>query len=96
MDIVLRNEVVEQAKAGDKCIITGTVIVVPDISQLYAPGKYPEASKGANTRGRDVFGGNTGLKALGCRDLTYKLSFLGCRVQPAEAKVSPESVLTGV
>ena len=31
--------------------------------------------------------GSTGLKALGVRELTYKLSFLACMIQPADARV---------
>src|SRR4051812_12997355 len=34
MKIVLRHECVELAKPGDKCTFTGSLIVVPDISQL--------------------------------------------------------------
>lgn len=34
MDIIMRNECVEKAKAGDRIIITGTPIVVPDVAQL--------------------------------------------------------------
>jgi DNA replication licensing factor MCM6 len=34
MEIIVRNEVVEKAKAGDKVIVTGSAIVVPDITQL--------------------------------------------------------------
>lgn len=34
MDIIMRNECVEKAKAGDRVIITGTPIVVPDVAQL--------------------------------------------------------------
>ncbi|KAG0639328.1 MCM2/3/5 family-domain-containing protein [Tuber brumale] len=30
LDIILRGEIVERAKAGEKCIFTGTLIVVPD------------------------------------------------------------------
>ncbi len=30
----MRNECVEKAKAGDRIIITGTPIVVPDVAQL--------------------------------------------------------------
>ncbi|CAZ85275.1 unnamed protein product [Tuber melanosporum] len=32
LDIILRGEIVERAKAGEKCIFTGTLIVVPDVS----------------------------------------------------------------
>ncbi len=34
IDVILRNECVERAKAGDKIIMNGTPLVVPDISQL--------------------------------------------------------------
>lgn len=38
LDVILRSELVERAKAGDKCVFTGTFIVVPDVSQLGLPG----------------------------------------------------------
>ena len=34
MDIIMRTECVEKAKAGDRVVITGTPIVVPDVAQL--------------------------------------------------------------
>ncbi|KAI5290513.1 MCM DNA helicase complex subunit mcm6, partial [Ascosphaera acerosa] len=84
MDVILRGEMVDRAKAGERCIFTGTLIVVPDVSQLGLPGVRPEASREAgNFRGTDVGGsGVTGLKALGVRDLTYRLAFLACMVTP--------------
>lgn len=39
MEIILRNELVERAKAGDRCTFTGCLIVVPDVAQLGLPGK---------------------------------------------------------
>ncbi|KAJ3172881.1 MCM DNA helicase complex subunit mcm6 [Geranomyces variabilis] len=89
IDVILRNETVERAKAGDKVIITGTPIVVPDVTQLI--GNRMEAQRADNGgRSKDGFGseGVTGLKSLGVRDLTYKMTFLGCFVRPAEAKTS--------
>ncbi|EER24195.1 DNA replication licensing factor mcm6, putative [Coccidioides posadasii C735 delta SOWgp] len=84
MDVILRGEMVDRAKAGERCIFTGTLIVIPDISQLGLPGIRPEASRDyGNTRGGDVGGsGVTGLKSLGVRDLTYRLAFLACMVTP--------------
>ncbi|KAI8049866.1 MCM2/3/5 family-domain-containing protein [Syncephalis plumigaleata] len=69
--------IVEMAKPGDRCVFTGTLIVVPDVGQLSVQG-----------RGREGYTseGVTGLKALGVRDLTYRLAFLACSVQSAEAK----------
>ncbi|ETI23345.1 hypothetical protein G647_05146 [Cladophialophora carrionii CBS 160.54] len=80
MDVILRGEQVERTKPGEKCIFTGTMIVVPDVSQLGIPGVKPEASKdNRNFRGADAGGaGVSGLKALGVRDLTYRMAFLAC------------------
>lgn len=85
LDVILRGEIVDRAKAGEKCIFTGALIVVPDVSQLGLPGLKPSAirdERGA-PRGADVGGaGVSGLKALGVRDLTYRLAFLACMVSP--------------
>jgi len=85
MDVILRGEMVDRAKAGEKCIFTGTVIVIPDVSQFRVPGVRPQAMRDTSnaTRGNDVGGsGVSGLKALGVRDLTYRMSFLACMVSP--------------
>ncbi|RAK71206.1 MCM DNA helicase complex subunit MCM6 [Aspergillus fijiensis CBS 313.89] len=84
MDIILRGEMVDRAKAGERCIFTGTLIVVPDVSQLGLPGVRPEAVRDDGAfRGSDIGGGGvSGLKALGIRDLTYRLAFLACMVTP--------------
>lgn len=75
----------DRAKAGEKCIFTGALIVVPDVSQLGLPGVRPTAIRDdRNTpRGNDVGGsGVSGLKSLGVRDLTYRLAFLANMVTP--------------
>ena len=85
MDVILRGEVVDRAKAGEKCIFTGALIVVPDVSQLGLPGLRPTAIRDDRNapRGADAGGsGVSGLKALGVRDLTYRLAFLACMVTP--------------
>ena len=85
MDVILRGEIVDRAKAGEKCVFTGSLIVVPDVSQLGLPGVRPQAMRDNRNapRGGDVGGnGVTGLKSLGVRDLTYRLAFLACMVTP--------------
>jgi DNA replication licensing factor MCM6 len=85
MDVILRGEMVDRAKAGEKCIFTGTLIVVPDVSQFRVPGSRVQTSRdNANApRGADAGGsGVSGLKQLGVRDLTYRLAFLACMVMP--------------
>jgi DNA replication licensing factor MCM6 len=88
MDVILRGEMVDRAKAGEKCVFTGALIVVPDVGQLGVPGKRLTAMRDdrGTPRGPESAagggGGVTGLKALGARDLTYKLAFLACMVNP--------------
>ncbi|KAA8571361.1 hypothetical protein EYC84_000679 [Monilinia fructicola] len=72
---------IDRAKAGEKCIFTGALIVVPDVSQLGLPGVRPMAIRDTQNRSGDA-SGVTGLKALGVRDLTYRLAFLSCMVTP--------------
>jgi DNA replication licensing factor MCM6 len=79
IDIILRGEMVDRAKAGEKCIFTGALIVVPDVSQLGLPGLKSVAVR--DDRGAEAGGsGVSGLKSLGVRDLTYRLAFLACMV----------------
>lgn len=100
MDIIVRNEMVERAKAGDKCLLTGTLIVIPDLSQLALPinklERMPEAGRvsGKNKPGLSN-DGVTGLKALGVRDLTYRLAFVASMVQSCAMPVSAMSVRYG-
>jgi len=78
VEIVLRAEAVESAQAGDRCEFTGSLIVVPDVSALNMPGASAETG---SRRGRDDKGeGLKGLKALGVRDLNYRMAFLACGV----------------
>ena len=85
LDVVLRGDCVERAKPGDRCKFTGTEIVVPDITQLGLPGVKPSSTMDNRGIARSSEGLNTGvsgLKSLGVRDLTYKISFLACHVTP--------------
>jgi len=83
MDVILRGEMVDRAKAGEKCVFTGTLIVVPDVSQFRVPGSRVQAVRDTQG-GNNEAGGNGvgGLKALGVRDLTYRMAFLANMVTP--------------
>ncbi|XP_069791270.1 DNA replication licensing factor MCM6 isoform X1 [Narcine bancroftii] len=80
VEVILRAEAVESAQAGDRCDFTGMLIVVPDVSQLTTPGVRAETS--SRVSGADGYEaeGVRGLRALGVRDLSYKLAFLACYV----------------
>eukprot|EP00177_Eucheuma_denticulatum_P000026 GFKZ01000055.1.p1 GENE.GFKZ01000055.1~~GFKZ01000055.1.p1 ORF type:complete len:922 (+),score=162.75 GFKZ01000055.1:259-3024(+) len=90
MDVILRNDNVESAKAGDKVILTGTLIVIPDAVSLAGAGeKVQAAPKGvAGLRGD----GYTGVKQFGVRELVYRTCFLACHVAAAEGKAGSTSI----
>lgn len=41
LDIILRGECVEMPQPGDRCDFIGTLVVIPDVSQLSVPGTLP-------------------------------------------------------
>ena len=78
VDIVIRNEMVDKVKPGDQCIFTGNLIVVPEVITLLRPGERKEVKRkvrGVKDRNSNMQG-ITGLKALGVREMNYKLIFL--------------------
>ncbi|XP_039900862.1 DNA replication licensing factor MCM6 [Simochromis diagramma] len=87
LEIILRAEAVETAQAGDRCDFTGTLIVVPDVSQLSTPGVRAETSTrvAGGPQGFES-DGLRGLKALGVRELSYRLAFLACNVAPTNPR----------
>lgn len=93
LDVIMRGEAVDRAKPGDKCKFTGTEIVIPDISQLGLPGLKAQSMKESVPVASDLNSGVTGLKALGVRDLTYKLAFYACHVASIVAKASDSAEL---
>jgi DNA replication licensing factor MCM6 len=87
MDVIVRNEMVERSKAGDKCVFTGSLVVLPDGSALARVGdptgmtrSAPRPSDAATGGG----GGIRGLKALGVREMTYRTCFLVSSVLSVE------------
>ena len=95
IDVILRNDIVERVKAGDKCLFTGSLIVVPDISQLSKPGERVESIRPSGRRGDSAFAndGVSGLRSLGVRELTYKLCFLASFAAPVSAPFPQPSKL---
>ncbi|CAF1919093.1 unnamed protein product [Brassica napus] len=86
LDVILRHEIVEQARAGDTVIFTGAVIVLPDISAMASPGERAKCRRDSSQQKSSTAGheGFKGLKALGVRDLSYRLSFIANSVQIAD------------
>ncbi|XP_062012222.1 DNA replication licensing factor MCM6 isoform X2 [Rosa rugosa] len=88
LDVIIRHEIVEKARAGDTVIFTGTVVVIPDILALAAPGERSEVSRQASQRSNGAAGheGVRGLRALGVRDLSYRLAFIANSVQISDGR----------
>lgn len=88
VDVVLRNGAVDKAKAGDRLIFTGTLVVIPDVTQLYKAGQVTTASSrpSSGVSGKGGAEGITGLKALGVRDLTYRVAFVAQSVAKGSAR----------
>ncbi|TID29268.1 hypothetical protein CANINC_002064 [Pichia inconspicua] len=80
LDIILRGELVDKAKPGDKCKFTGTEIVLPDVSQYQLPGIKAATLRMRGTSSADSLASGINMKSLGARELTYKIAFLGCHV----------------
>ncbi|XP_037816232.1 DNA replication licensing factor Mcm6 [Lucilia sericata] len=84
VEIILRSELVETVQAGDRYDFTGTLIVVPDVGVLSMPGA--KADMGSRHKPGDGPEGLTGLKALGMRELNYRMAFLACSVQATNVR----------
>lgn len=87
LDIILRGELVDKAKPGDKCKFTGTEIVLPDITQYQLPGiKAATIRTRGSSAASDPLTSGINMRSLGARDLTYKIAFLGCHVSSMSGK----------
>mmetsp|Transcript_23453 Transcript_23453/g.34611 ORF Transcript_23453/g.34611 Transcript_23453/m.34611 type:complete len:967 (-) Transcript_23453:82-2982(-) len=86
IDVIVRNEMVERAKAGDACVFTGSLVVLPDGSALARSGEAPRRL-GRNEQNNQNGGGGgvRGLKALGVRELTYRTCFVASSVISVQA-----------
>ncbi|XP_019559553.3 DNA replication licensing factor Mcm6 [Aedes albopictus] len=85
VEVILRAEIVETVQAGDRYDFTGTLIVVPDVGALQMPGAKAEIGS-RHKQGDNAVEGIRGLKALGVRDLNYKMAFLACSVQATSSR----------
>lgn len=78
VDVILRHELVDYAKPGERLVFTGTLVAVPEIASFLTPGERQQVSlKHEGIRARDrSLDSVTGLKALGIKELNYKLVFM--------------------
>lgn len=86
VEVILRAETVESVQAGDRYDFTGTLIVVPDVGSLQFPGAKADIGSRHKQGEAAAAEGVRGLKALGVRDLNYRMSFLACSVQATTSR----------
>mmetsp|Transcript_35493 Transcript_35493/g.85907 ORF Transcript_35493/g.85907 Transcript_35493/m.85907 type:complete len:1130 (-) Transcript_35493:2-3391(-) len=88
IDVILRNEMVERlCKAGDKCLFTGSLVVLPDGSALARAGETTQATKSRAAPPDAASGGGGGVKGLqqlGSREMTYRTCFVANSVLPLD------------
>eukprot|EP01071_Lankesteria_metandrocarpae_P006831 Lankesteria_metandrocarpae@DN4498_c0_g1_i1.p1 len=90
IDVIVRGDVCDRCKAGDKVIVAGCVLAVPDVPSLMKPGQIPKSvARDKMRHERSEFGlqdnAIKGLRNLGVRDLGYRLCFLGTHVRVVNA-----------
>lgn len=96
IDVILRHEIVEKTKAGDKSVFTGMFVVVPDVAGKKRSGENTVSSRqdsnagGAKTQDRGQ--GYGGLKNMGVKELTYRTVFIASGVQPLEIRTGVHNV----
>ena len=81
MDVLVRDEMVEQVKAGDKIVATGCLAVMPDSGGLARAG---EATVSSRTGQDGMAQGVTGTKQAGSREMTYRLLFMGSSIERSD------------
>ena len=87
IDVILRGELVEKVKPGDKVNFIGNIIVVPDIMALSKPGEkvQQQVKRDIVKREEQKIGeGISGLKNLGIKDMSYKLIFIANNIVISE------------
>ncbi|KAN0018811.1 hypothetical protein ACTFIU_008744 [Dictyostelium citrinum] len=95
LEIILRGDSVETARAGDTCTFVGTMNVIPDVSKMsignnaqIIKGIASTSKEGSSANGKDDFGGVGGLKDLGVREMNYRVCFFSQSVRSNVSKLS--------
>lgn len=91
IDVVLRNDACEKVKPGDRVVVTGSVIVVPEVVSLFKPGVKGQLDRTSMPQRTE--GGLRGLKQLGVRELSYKMSFLAESAIPLQIEGRREEAI---
>ncbi|RHW67650.1 DNA replication licensing factor MCM6 [Trypanosoma brucei equiperdum] len=89
MELIARNDAVEVAKPGDRIVAVGCPIVVPEVMKLFNQANRREvqremsSTQRAHQEAQQNLEGATGLRALGVRELNYRMCFLATTITSA-------------
>jgi DNA replication licensing factor MCM6 len=90
LDIILRGEIVDACKPGDKAVFAGKLVVVPEIFQMLKPGEKVTSAGFETTKMKRTdnatMDGVAGLKQMGVKDLSYKMVFIASSVKSGDSR----------
>ena len=82
LTVVVRGSNVEKARAGDNITFTGMMIATPETSVAPNGDVVRISASSARTDAND---GVTGVRGLGSKQLTYRMTFLACHLAAENA-----------
>ena len=87
----MRGECVDIPKPGDRAVLTGRLVVVPDIVQLLKPGDKVTSSNVDTAKMKRnaarTLDGVSGLRKIGVKDLSYKMVFIASSVHTGDTRM---------
>jgi DNA replication licensing factor MCM6 len=91
LDVILRGDLVDLPKPGDKAVFTGKLVVVPDIIQMLKPGERVQSqnidtAKMRRNAARSLDGVG-GIRKIGVKDLSYKMVFIASAVHTGDSRM---------
>lgn len=90
IDVILRGEIVDSCKPGDKAVFAGKLVVVPDVAQFMKPGEKVIGANFDTTKMRRNDNNSldtvSGLKKIGVKDLSYKMVFIASSCKPGDSR----------
>eukprot|EP01063_Lacrimia_lanifica_P024548 TRINITY_DN32425_c0_g1_i1.p1 TRINITY_DN32425_c0_g1~~TRINITY_DN32425_c0_g1_i1.p1 ORF type:complete len:864 (+),score=241.36 TRINITY_DN32425_c0_g1_i1:64-2592(+) len=93
IDLVLRGDMVETVKPGDKCLFVGYLVVVPQVGKMMNQEDRKEVTqqlqRSENEQNREDTAPGVGMRSLGTREMMYKLAFVVCAVLDEKGKRDP-------
>ena len=76
MEVILREDMVDTVRPGQKVVLLGKVILIPEVAQLMMPQNRSVMGMTGQTLENNYLGNVKNKKSVNFKDLNYKLGFL--------------------